>query len=527
MTAFTTMQRFSALASFGVGTALSLMVVKTALAQTQPTDGNVATSAADLIRLNPSPDPLSLPTRPEQLQIDLNQPITLQQAIELARRNSRDLQIIESQLRQSRAALRQAQAALFPTLSLQSIISRNESANAKLSNRQSEQQFAESSADVQALLGGPQTNNPVSNFTSTTIQLAYNVYTFGQRDASIKAAREQVRFSELDLSRQFEELRFTVTDDYYNIQQADATVKIAQAAVENSQISLRDTVARERAGLGTRFDVLQAQVQLSNNQQQLTQAISDQQTARRQLAKTLSVADTVNLSAADPIQVAGKWTLPLADSIVLGLKNRVELEQQIAQRNVALQQRRVALANLGPQIAIGSTLNTTDLLADKSAPDWGYSVTGQLSLNIFEGGASRASAAQQSASAAISETQFASFKNLIRFQIEQAYNSLQASSENIQTNRVAVEQATEGLRLARLRFQAGVGTQLEVSDAENSLIRAQSNLLSATVTYNRSLASLQRFVSNQPLGFPTATATTLPAPATPSTPTTSPTPTTP
>jgi outer membrane factor, OMF family len=520
------MQRFSALASFGVGTALSLIVVETGLAQTQSTglDGNVTTNAADLIRLNPAPDPLSLPTRPEQVQIDLNQPITLQQAIELARRNNRDLQIVESQLRQSRAALRQAQAALFPTLGLQSSLTRTESATTKLFNRQTEQQFAQQSPLTQSLLGQPQTTSPVSNLTSTTLQLSYNVFTFGQRDASIKAAREQVRSSELDLARQFEELRFTVTDDYYNIQQADAIVRIAQAAVENSQISLRDTVARERAGLGTRFDVLQAQVQLANNQQQLTQAISDQQTARRQLAQTLSVANTVNLSAADPIQVAGKWTLPLADSIVLGLRNRVELEQQIAQRNIALQQRRVALANLGPQIAVGSTLNTTDSVTDKQAPNWGYSVTGQLSLNIFEGGASRASAAQQSASVAIAETQFASFKNLIRFQIEQSFNTLQASAENIETNRVAVEQATEGLRLARLRFQAGVGTQLEVSNAETSLTRAQSNLLSATVTYNRALASLQRFVSNQPLDFPTATATT---PPTPTTPTVSPPQTTP
>ncbi|MBW4553012.1 MAG: TolC family protein [Aphanocapsa sp. GSE-SYN-MK-11-07L] len=518
------MQRFSALASFGVGTALSLIVVETALAQAQSTglEGNVTTNAADLIRLNPDPDPLSLPTRPEQVQIDLNQPITLQQAIELARRNNRDLQAIESQLRQSRAALRQAQAALFPTLSLQSSLTRTESATTKLFNQRAEQQFAELPPLTQSLLGQPQTSSPVSNLTSTTLQLSYNVFTFGQRDASIKAAREQVRFSELDLSRQFEQLRFTVTDDYYNIQQADAIVRIAQAAVENSQISLRDTVARERAGLGTRFDVLQAQVQLANNQQQLTQAISDQQTARRQLAQTLSVANTVNLSAADPIQVAGKWTLPLADSIVLGLRNRVELEQQIAQRNIALQQRRVALANLGPQIAVGSTLNTTDSVTDRQAPNWGYSVTGQLSLNIFEGGASSASAAQQSASVAIAETQFASFKNLIRFQIEQSFNTLQASAENIETNRVAVEQATEGLRLARLRFQAGVGTQLEVSNAETSLTRSQSNLLSATVTYNRALAALQRFVSNQPLDFPAATATTPPT-----TPTVSPTPTTP
>jgi OMF family outer membrane factor len=129
-----------------------------------------------------------------------------------------------------------------------------------------------------------------------------------------------------------------------------------------------------------------------------------------------------------------------------------------------------------------------------------------MGLTIFDGGASRASAAQQSISAAISETQFANFKNLIRFQVERSYYTLQSAFENIQTNQVAVQQATEGLRLARLRFQAGVGTQLEVSNAETSLTRSQTNLLSATIDYNRALVALQRFVSKLPL---------TPAPATP------------
>lgn len=511
------MKLFNSLVVMALGAPLSLLTSHPALAQSVPAPANVVTNAADLLQLNPNPDPLNLPTRPEQVQIDLSQPITLQQAIELARRNNRDLQTVELQLRQSRAALRQAQAALFPTLDFQSSISQTQSAAAKIANANSlqnqqqqfanqQQQFASLPPAVQELLGAPQTNsviqgNTVSNIFNASVQLSYNVYTSGQRDANIRAAQEQVRFSELDLARQFEQLRFDVTNNYYNIQQADALVKIAQAAVENSQISLRDTVARERAGLGTKFDVLQAEVNLANNQQQLTQAISQQQTARSQLAKTLSLSDKASVLAADPIQVAGRWTLPLADSIVLGLKNRVELQEQIAQRNIALQQKRVALSNLGPQIGIASSVNTTDALADESSPSWGYAVSGQLNWTIYDGGASRASAAQQAASVAIAETQFASFKNLIRFQIEQAYNTLQANLENIQTNQSAVVSATEGLRLARLRFQAGVGTQLDVSNAETSLTQAQSNLLNATITYNRALAALQRFVSNLPLNF--------------------------
>lgn len=472
------------------------------LAQSTP---NSPSTASDLIPFNPNPDPLYLPTQPEQVEIDLDEPITLNQALELARRNNRSLQVIEQQLRQSRATLRQSQAALYPSISLQSSLGRSDSAAARLQNAQRQQDLRNQAAMAGGAMAGgamrPTTLNlsSVSNTWNANVQVGYNVFTSGQRPGSIRAAQEQVRNAELDLQRQLEQLRQDVTDDYYNIQQAGALVQIGQAAVENSQISLRDAVARERAGLGTLFDVLTSEVQLANNQQQLVQAESQLQIARRQLARTLSLNDQANLSAADPIQVVGDWTLSLNDSIALAFRNRVELEQQLTQRNVALQQRRVALGNLGPQLSVGGTFNTTDELSDSLAPQWGYSVSGQMNLTIFDGGVSRASAAQQEASAAIAETQFASFKNLIRFQVEQSYLTLKSSQENIITNQAAVKEATEGLRLARLRFQAGVGTQQEVSNAETSLIQAQSNLLSAMIDYNRAISALQRFVSGLPL----------------------------
>lgn len=446
--------------------------------------------ATDLLPLNPNPDPLYLPSRPDQVKIDLDRPITLNEAIELARRNNRQLQIIEAQLQQSRAVLRQAKAALYPSISLQLGMSRTDSAAIRLQNAQ---------------LPPPLRLNSTSNTWTSTVQLGYNLFTSGQRDASIKAAQEQLRNAELDLQRQLEQLRQEVTNAYYNIQEAEALVRIGEAAVQNSQISLRDAIARERAGLGTQFDVLTARVQLANNQQQLVQAQSQLQTAQRQLAQVLSLNDKANVRAADPIRVVGQWQLSLEESIALAFRNRVELEQQLTQRNAALQQRRVALANLGPQLVAGGSFNTLDSLTDGVGPRWGYTVGGQLNLTLFDGGVSRASAAQQESAAAIAEAQYAAFRNLIRFQVEQAYYTLKSSQENIRTNEVAVRQAKEGLRLARLRFQAGIGTQAEVSNAETALIQAQSNLLSSTLDYNRAIAALQRFVSGLPLSPATTT----------------------
>jgi outer membrane protein TolC len=63
------------------------------------------------------------------------------------------------------------------------------------------------------------------------------------------------------------------------------------------------------------------------------------------------------------------------------------------------------------------------------------------------------------------------------------------------TTDAAVEQAQEALRLSRLRFQSGIGTQSDVISAENDLTRAEGNRVTAVLDYNRAYANLQRAIS--------------------------------
>ena len=324
----------------------------------------------------------------------------------------------------------------------------------------------------------------------------YDVYTSGRRSATIRAAAEQARFDELDVERQSEQIRLDVTNAYYDLQEADAQVEIAEAAVREAQRSLRDAQLLEQAGLGTRFDVLQAEVRLAQANQDLTTARSQQSIARRQLVQLLSLAQTVEVKAADPIQPAGSWQLSLPQTIILALQNRAELQQQLARRNISQQQQIVALASERPQVNVFANYNLLDLYNDGTGPADGLSLGARLRWDFYDGGAARARAAQQRVNIAIAENQFADARNQVRLQVEQAYFNLNSNRENIQTAELALQQALRSLQLARLRFNAGVGNQTDVINAQSELTRARANRLQAIVDYNRSLASLQRAISN-------------------------------
>jgi outer membrane factor, OMF family len=226
----------------------------------------------------------------------------------------------------------------------------------------------------------------------------------------------------------------------------------------------------------------------------LTQALNLRVTSRQQLGQRLSLNDQTELSLADPVEIAGIWNLSVEQSIVLALSNRVELAQFIARRDIAIQNRRIALAGLGPRLTAFANLNAFDRLVDDASLQYGYSVGMQVSFSLYDGGSARASAAEETEKIASAQTSFANTKDQIRLQVEEAYISLQSNFQNVQTSKTGVEQATEALRLARLRFQAGVGTQADVTSAEADLTQAQGNLLAATLDYNRALATLQRAV---------------------------------
>ncbi|MBN8562793.1 MAG: TolC family protein, partial [Leptolyngbya sp. UWPOB_LEPTO1] len=449
-----------------------------------------AAGASAQTLLTPSSNRLLFPTKPGEVQVRSVQPITLQQALDLAERNNRDLEIARLQVEQSRAAIREARAGNFPTLALTSNLTRSGSAFITQDTQQNS--FLEQL--------GIQSQSGSSTRTAFGLgaQLNYDIFTSGLRPAQIEAAERRSRTAELQLEQTREELRLQVSNDYYNLQNADSQVAINEAAVRNAEANLRDSRAQETAGLGTRFDTLRAEVNLANAQQQLRNSQATQEINRRQLAQRLSLSETATLTAADPVQPAGTWTIPLEDSIVLAYKNRAELEEQLVQREISQAQIRAARAQNGVTLGFVASYDfsrsgTVDTDANNSD---NYSLGLQARWNLFDGGATNAQISQRERDLEIAEARFAQNRNQIRFQVEQAFANLQANFANINTTQQSVAQAEEALRLAILRFQAGVGTQTDRISAEAALTQAQGNRVSAIIGYNQALAQLRRAVSN-------------------------------
>jgi outer membrane protein TolC len=414
---------------------------------------------------------LNIPRTGSEVQIGTNRALTLQDAVNIAFQNNRDVQSARLTVNRSQAAVQEAQAARAVQVGL----------TGTLANQGN------------PLIVG--TSVPGVDTTSTDIQgrvqATYNLLNAGRDVSNIRAAEQQVNFDRLDLLRVEQLTRNNVVTAYYDLQSADSLVTINQASVRDATRSLSDAQLQERAGVGTRFDILRAQVQLATANQDLTNSQGQQRISRRRLAQLLSVDQNTEFTAADPVRELGTWGLSLEDSVVLAFKNRPEIKQQLVRRTIGEQQQIVVASGDAAQVSLFANYNIGKSISTSASAQDSYSLGAQLSWNFFDGGAALARSNQQQINQEIFENQFTSTRNQVRFEVEQAFNNLGTNQRNIITSSQALRQAEESLKLARLRFQAGVGTQTDVIQAQTELARARGNRIAAIVNYNRSLSSLR------------------------------------
>jgi outer membrane protein TolC len=173
--------------------------------------------------LGQNSNPLLTPTQPEDVDITRQQPISLEQAIELAYRNNPDLEIARLAVQRSQAALDEARASLTPTVDLNTRVD-------VLTN------------PAQGLEGDEAGNVlPVAALTGN-VSAAYDIITGGERPARIRAAELQLQQQQLTLEQAQEDTRAQTTLTYYDVQGARERIRIGRDFLAESCRNLRDAI---------------------------------------------------------------------------------------------------------------------------------------------------------------------------------------------------------------------------------------------------------------------------------------------
>ena len=424
-----------------------------------------ATELPDGLKDLAAPNSLSLPVMPSQVRIRELRPLGLTDVETLVEVNNPQLKALASQVEQAQSALRAQIAQWYPSISL--------NAN-NFPTYTGGQQFRTESTGLFGQTQGGATFTSIWQM-QVTLQATWALID-PTRTPSVAAARDGFEKAKNQYLIGLRDLRLQAAEAFFTLQVADETVRIGQQSVRSSLVSLRDAKARFQAGVATKLEVLEAETQLARDQQVLTQGLADQAIARRDLASLLDLPQTVTPTSKEPSRVVGTWLPSLQESIVAAYAFREELDNILLDISIANSNANQALGEVQPFLNIAYNLvgGRARGFLSSTRTDPGFSYDDELvgdntmglnfRWNIFDGGRARALYRQNKQLAEQQTFEFANQRDTIRRDVVRSFYELERNNRNIITTSREVISTRESLRLARLRFQAGVATQREVVD---------------------------------------------------------------
>ena len=310
------------------------------------------------------------------------------------------------------------------------------------------------------------------------------LFSGGRAGAALNIARDYRSAAEAGLTQQEAQIQLQIRSAYYQALLAQEIAAIAEAALTQAEAFLEQEQLRLRAGQASELEVMRAEVERDNLEPQVVQGRNAADLAMLNLKRLVNVPLTQPLRLTTPLQVPDlpdSTAVRPSDELVRAQRASIAaVEEQV---DIRQQQVRIARGAFLPNVSVSSAyarqLYPSDpfTLSDPWQTDWTVSL--QVSLPIFNGFRRTAELGQARVQLEQSRLQLAQLREAVQLQYEQAYGEKQRALSAMQARQRTVDVAQRVYDLTVLRYERGLATQLEVSDARLSLLQARTNLAQA------------------------------------------------
>jgi outer membrane protein len=326
------------------------------------------------------------------------------------------------------------------------------------------------------------------------------IYDFGKTAALVDEAQAGSRAASGELERVRDQVVQNVRQAYFNLLAARRLVGVADAALARSELNLRSAQGFFDVGTKPKSDVTRAEVDVANARVDVIRARNAVRLAESSLANALGLEATVPIEIEDTL-VYEPVALDSTQLLAEALGNRPELRQAQARLDAARAQLAGARARYLPDLTLNGSAGTAseDALISVDGTGVGqfsdtWSISGQLTWNLFEGFFTQYRVKETQALVETARANYDTVELQVRLEVEQAYITVVDAAERFGATEKAVQSAQENLRLSQGRYDAGVGTILDLTEAQLSLTNAEADTVRAVTDYRVGLAVLDRVV---------------------------------
>jgi outer membrane protein TolC len=418
------------------------------------------------------------------------QKLTIDDALALADRNAFAIQLSQSSLEKQRQISSQRAAGLGPTFGVSGTYLRyNEASTASFGN----QRFVTQGID--------------SKSASATVNWALDLA--GNAHRLLKASKAQVYAQAQTLAATRNETRQAIRTAYLAVLRAQAQVAVVQEALSSDTERVRSTKLQLDQGTVAKVDLLRAQTQQAQSQNDVLTANNQLALAKQSLNFALARPIETSIEVVDIAQIPNVSPDPMSLSS-LAQKQRPDV-RALEFTAVALEGiRRATEGTMNPSLNLGVTY--TQNITPQGLGVRDQSVTGTLTLNIpvYDGNATRDAVKAARQDEAQSKIQLNQLKLNISLEVRQALTNYANAKSRLSVADDNVVTSKEALRLAELKRKEGIGTLQEVLDAQSALTQAENTAVGARYDALQAVADLQRALGSDQIPSSTSSAAGVP-----------------
>ncbi len=322
-----------------------------------------------------------------------------------------------------------------------------------------------------------------------------------QRGLDIKSAKNNFEIAKNNYEIKKKDLIKEAKFRYHRYLKSVEDEKNSKVAVNLSQTSVKDAQSKLDVGIGTKFELLEANSQLARDKQLFREKTIAKEINLMLLKEIFNFEMENNFVIDEKQQLNGFWFYPLKRNITTGLKKSLSLKNITLQNEIKKNQaRNYKNANL-PIIYISNSLSSsfskgsslqTKIDPSRSSSSYSNKISLNLKWNIFNGGQNNNSYKARNAEAEAETFRYLNLENIIRTNISEAFLNLLKNKDKVISTKQEIVASEEALRLARLRYDVGISTLKDVLIRQKELILAKSKNINAIYNYNIILDELER-----------------------------------
>ena len=389
--------------------------------------------------------------------------LTLQKAIEIALQQNPSVKQTRAQIEQAEARIQSAKVARNPTVNLQASI-------------------AESSSRVGIDTNGDTTGGFFRPKLSTGFSASgsWRIYDFGQTSANIRAAELSAEATAAGMGTTTLDIRTNVALAYLEAVARARLITVAQTTVTSEEVHLDQARKFVAAQAKDPIEVVQAQARAANARSALAQAQSDAAVALANLRSAIGWLDPQVSFIVD-----GTWPTPPTDEPpplegLVGEARKRRPEIVVLDKQIIAAEASVTAAKAERRPVLSAQANTQwGPQQDDWSPQPSWTAGLTLSWALFDGGRSAADVRSARAGVMAAEAQRDALLVQLTSVLDAARQQIAAHRANVVASTEAVTAAREQLKLANARYTQGLGSQIELADAQTAVTTAEGNLITA------------------------------------------------